>query len=1694
MVCKSVSPKHLLAHTFKPILAFALLCSALLSTNAMAAQNLFINPSFSQSLAGWNTNVVNPQEDSIRWVNDGGDGMTSAARFYTDGKENPAWHMQLAQSKTVVAGALYKLSFDVATTSQYEREVALYMQEDGGKWAIITEQLCTIAGEGITRCELLGTIPSNGKVNFGIKGADNLWDFTVDNAELNRLDNRRIDSLHFPDPSLAAVVAEKQATYVYEITELNCANPYWDNCRIKDMSGIEELTALKSLAVSIAEFPAIDLSRMTELETLVIESSRLQTLDLSHNKSLINLSVNAPVSILAVNNNPNLISLDLSDSGVSELDLSNNPKLESISLGFMDCDNLLAIQQQFPNMESLTHVRCFLPEQKKPLVAELPFNDFYLRACVQEAGVDYVEDLRTLRCAYEARDYGRGTNIRDFTGLGQLNALSVLDLDAYYDIDQIDFSKNTKLTTLVLSHMGLSSLDLSANAEFKHIVFLGGFYGEELDLSNNHNLHSIWMRGGSMERLILPEQSNFESLFFLQTNISSIDLSKQPNLIDLTIMETQITSLDLSKNVKLRELSLVGERYRANTITPFANLDLSNNSELNSLGLSFIEVSTLNLSGNPKLTKLGLGNNNLQSINLSNNKALTNVSITDNPCLTIRSARHQLDPSINFIVEQKCSPQNIPVADIHFPDAVLQDCFNKSVIAGQWKTLADVQALNCDRPKHTAIEPPKINSAAGMEQLTELRTLNLNGHSLDHIDLKSNVLLTSLSLRGNELSELNLSSLVNLTELDLRDNPLTLETIEAIERLPALSWFEHPPLVRDIYFPDSLLAKCVRDTGKAMVHELTELRCYRDVRDTTGIEHLTALIVLALQNAYFNTINLQSNMALKTLVLNSEQLTDIRLNNSLENLSITRGQLQELRLDDFPNLKNVELSYVVVSRVSLYPHKSLESLTLYGNPLDLFDESSLKIQKNIRIIDSSLRDIDLSVLSSIEYLLINTWELPQLDLSANLALRHLYLYAYETPMGDNLKELDLSANKALTTLELSSSTLVSLNIAENTLLTNLDLRELPLSSIDLRPYPMLESLSLYGNSFSNIDLSSNPQITSLNLESTSLSELDLSGNRALRNLLLRDNKHLTSLDLSNNSLERLSIDYSQFTCAAIDMFRSQLPEFGFHFDGNCSPQNIPVVDIHFPDAVLQDCFNKSVIAGQWKTLADVQSLNCERPSNTGIAPPKINSAEGIEQLTELRTLNLNGHSLDHIDLKSNVLLTSLSLRGNKFSELDLSSLVNLTGLDLRDNPLTLDTIEAIKWLPALSQFEYSPLVRDIHFPDPVLAQCVRDTGKAMVHELTELRCYRDVQDTRGIEHLTALTDLGVLLIGPGQINLTSNAALKELYLQGGQLAALDLSFNKSLERLAIIETQLSELDLSENLNLKDLQLSSVPLDRVNISAGQTIEKLSLARVPLNLFNDSDLQELKSLGLFYHSNLTDLDLFAFPKLEELTISDSPLVHLNLAANPLLKSLYLIIVPLSSIDLSNNHALISVALEDVPLKQVNLAQNPALSFFGISGGALTELDLSANKALTSLHLGLSSLVSLNISENTLLTSLSFYEVPLSSIDLQPYAALENLGIYGTPLSNIDISSNPQLTSLSLQSTSLSELDLSGNRALRNLSLRDNIQLTTLDLSNNSLEYLSIYSSQFTCADIEMLKSQVRPLFGFNYDGLCVGAPSN
>ncbi|EAD0710697.1 lmo0331 family class 1 internalin [Listeria monocytogenes] len=278
------------------------------------------------------------------------------------------------------------------------------------------------------------------------------------------------------------------------------------------------------------------------------------------------------------------------------------------------------------------------------------------------------------------------------------------------------------------------------------------------------------------------------------------------------------------------------------------------------------------------------------------------------------------------------------------------------------------------------------------------------------------------------------------------------------------------------YFPDDNLAKAVAEKMNSEVNatvtveelaKITKLDARsQDIEDSTGIEFLTGLEVLNLEDNQLKSIDVSKNLNLKELTCS---------NNPLANLDVS---------------KNL----------------ALEELTCENNELTQLDVSQNTALEYLYCPRNQLTKLDVSKNSALRYLACDVNQLTNLDVSKNPALTNLGCTK------NQLTDLDVSQNPNLGTLVCSDNQLTNLDVSQNQALENLACDNNELKNIDINQALSLKELSCENNQLTNLDTTQNLALEILYCDDNQLTDLDV-----------RKNVNLLILFCNNNQLTNLAV-------------------------------------------------------------------------------------------------------------------------------------------------------------------------------------------------------------------------------------------------------------------------------------------------------------------------------------------------------------------------------------------------------------------------------------------------------------------------------------------------------------------------------------------------------------------------------------------
>lgn len=419
-----------------------------------------------------------------------------------------------------------------------------------------------------------------------------------------------------------------------EITELFCngssGRKETDTNRIRVLN-LKGCTKLRKLSCYYQLLASLNLSDCVSLTELDLSNNVLLGLDLSHNTKLsklncnfnripsLNLSHNALLTTCEISYNPLrtinvggvLSSLEFK-TGEGTYKESTTLDIIATKLESASISSSQLIRINFTNSTTLKSVEIKIPSLSELDLSSLP----NLRSVYIGGGKLQTLDLRNNRQLNSLSCYGG--QLRE-VNLPNSESLTTASFEYCHQIPSIDFSVATNLQKLNIKTCNAwNTLDLSNNLSLKGIKLYECSSLNYIDLGDNPYLKELNIQvGGSCDiRGSKVEKISISSGPY-KTNLIVKHL---PSLTSLTVGWCNMKTLDLSGNPHLKDLSLYGT---------VETLDLTSNSELESITCASLNLKSINVTKCPLLKTMNCSNNFLETLDISGNPLLTTLDCSN---------------------------------------------------------------------------------------------------------------------------------------------------------------------------------------------------------------------------------------------------------------------------------------------------------------------------------------------------------------------------------------------------------------------------------------------------------------------------------------------------------------------------------------------------------------------------------------------------------------------------------------------------------------------------------------------------------------------------------------------------------------------------------------------------------------------------------------------------------------------------------------------------------------------------------------------------------------------------------------------------------------------------------------------------------------------------------------------------------
>jgi Leucine-rich repeat (LRR) protein len=336
----------------------------------------------------------------------------------------------------------------------------------------------------------------------------------------------------------------------------------------------------------------------------------------------------------------------------------------------------------------------------------------------------------------------------------------------------------------------------------------------------------------------------------------------------------------------------------------------------------------------------------------------------------------------------------------------------------------------------------------------------------------------------------------------------------------------------------------------------------RFIEDLTGIE---------------NFVNI------KSLDISSNMISNIDLSpfQNLISLSCGYNQFTGLDVNMLPQLKSLSCRHNQITNMDISGLLNLTDLDCYENQLTNLDLTGLPNLKSLICQSNPLTSLNLTGLVYLEYLICVATQLTGIDLSTQSSLIVMDCSF------SRLINLDVSHSPNLITLECSSCDLTSLNVIGLAQLETLNCLDNALPALDLSGLTHLKTLNCSGNQLQTLDLSGLPELVTLACNQNILTSINLSG---VSNLITLNCHHNNLSDINVDdavNLESLHCQYNQLVTLDVNRLTHLIELYVY--------QNLPLTSLFMKNGVDEDTFfsdnpNLRYVCADESQMAELQQM------------------------------------------------------------------------------------------------------------------------------------------------------------------------------------------------------------------------------------------------------------------------------------------------------------------------------------------------------------------------------------------------------------------------------------------------------------------------------------------------------------------------
>jgi len=739
-------------------------------------------------------------------------------------------------------------------------------------------------------------------------------------------------------------------------------------------------------------------------------------------------------------------------------------------------------------------------------------------------------------------------------GLTKLNIANCPDLIylncSGNNFTSVDFKKNKNLKKLICSNSNIEYISLSDNSLLEYIDISDNPLSiDTLSFEYNPNIKFLYSEKTGINSINIASNDSLENLYISNNNIDTLIIAKNRRLKTLDCSANKLTFIDLSTNDSLLEIDISNNKI--DTL-----IDFSHNTKLNKIDVSFNEFDTINISNNTDLDTLICTNTNIQYLETSSNEKLRYLNVNTN---TLK----KLDLSNNKkLSELHCINNYLSLRSLLMPDMLTDYTITPQrpyqLNKNSFYTYEDIDLSRLFNVTDTDNNPitQDIAWCTVNDDTLELGTDFTNNNGTFTFNKEQDSIYCKIQYHAFndfilETQIISIADIVNkeptLQFYSSREDTILRISIEtAITNVPFAIKYGRDS-IKQYKLTNKKLFPFIptNDTISIFCDEITYLNIselgitYLNVENANKLKDLyctkNKLLFSTLPvNQYSNYFYSPQDMVKLTVLKSANTIPELEaerliLDNKGDTITSQYSFTSEDKViytaDDYVNLlKQLDKSNKYTCTIK---NKALPSLSLVF-VIEFIDDIEQKLTNPaISLIKNSEGTTTLGFKASTDNSEITIdwgndsteiYTLGTNDTSfSHTAGNTIKIYGNNVTKfdcsGQGITELNVDSCTTLEILECNINNLSNLHISSNKNLKKLSCYSNQISSLDLSKNSKLEQLHFGYNLIKNIDLSENKQLQYFNCQ-----------NNTITKLILNNNKLISTLNCSNNKLTELNID------------------------------------------------------------------------------------------------------------------------------------------------------------------------------------------------------------------------------------------------------------------------------------------------------------------------------------------------------------------------------------------------------------------------------------------------------------------------------------------------------------------------------------------------------------------------------------------